>query len=102
MTITKPHTTRAIAHNTGDLPQGKLVHSNTLRKTAWSGRSAERGNPDGHRGFLRGPLLSTAGPIFLHGCAADAEPPLHGTASQRARRLGFRRRVRTFQGDVAR
>jgi len=81
--------TDSTAH--GDLPVGKLAHSNTPRTTAWSGRSAERGNPDGHRGFLRGPLLSAAGPIFhLVATASGREVP--SVASHRRGR-------RLLQGD---
>ncbi len=50
-----------------DLPQGKLVHLEHARPVLLPGPAgtwAARGNPDGHRGFLRGPLLSAAGPIF--------------------------------------
>jgi hypothetical protein len=85
---------------TDDLPVGKHVHIEHARAAIVLVRRDPRVR-SGSRlvtGLLgtRRVLGFAAGPTSSHGCAADAEPLLHEASSQRARRLGFRRRVRTF------
>ena len=79
MTIATPHTARTNAHTTGDLPQGKLAHIEHAPPVPGPA-AAERGNPDGHRGFLRGPLLSAAGPTSTHGDQGFRSPWALGCA----------------------